>query len=66
MTELSRTVFVATTNDEDGCVLRSLPQLSGGRDTSYDLPRRYFATYEYFKGALIVFQEGIFVWQCQQ
>ncbi len=62
MTELNRTVFVATTNDEDGHTLRSLPQLSDGRDTSYAMPRRYFATYEYFKGELIVFQEGIFGW----
>ncbi len=53
MAELSRTVFVATETNKDGCVLRSLPLLSGGRDILHILPYRVGATYEYLKGVFI-------------
>ncbi len=53
MAELNRTVFVATDNNKVGYTLRSLPQLSGGRDISHSIPCRFGAAYEYFKGAFI-------------
>ncbi len=53
MAELNRAVFVATDNNEGGYALRSLPQLSGGRDITHVIPCRFGAAYEYFKGAFI-------------
>ncbi len=65
MAELSRTVFVATANNAGNNVLRSLPQLSGGRDTSHNIPCRFFATYEYIKGAYYYADVGICGWPWQ-